>query len=115
MCTQRYGEVLRHDGERIDKQREVLVHLLLHLLLRSVLFAEEAGALGDGLAVDVCAGGYDSCRIELHLHRLLATRQFACLHVTEVMIVLTCTLPHLQLTIEEALQRVVGRDVCLAL
>ena len=115
MCTQRYGEVLRHDGERIDKQREVLVHLLLHLLLRAVMLTEETRALGYCLLVDGSTGGYDSCRIELHLHRLLATCQFACLHVAEVMIVLTCTLPHLQLTIEEALQRVVGRDVCLAL
>ena len=106
--AQRNGEVLRHDREGVDEQREVLVHLLLHLLLRSVLLAEEAGALGDGLAVDVCACRDDACGVELQLERNLAARQLARLHVAQVVEVLSGILPHLQLAVEEALQRTVG-------
>ena len=106
--AQRNGEVLGHDREGVDEQREVLVHLLLHLLLRSVLLAEEAGALGDGLAVDVCACRDDACGVVLQLERNLAARQLARLHVAQVVEVLSGILPHLQLAVEEALQRTVG-------
>ena len=46
------GEVCRQDGIGVDKQVEMVVNRFLRLLLRTVRFAEEAGALGNGLLVD---------------------------------------------------------------
>ena len=102
-CAQRYSIMLRHDREGVDEQREVLVHLFLHLLLRSVLLAEKARTLSDCLAVDVRARRHDACRVELQLERNLSARQLARLHVAQVVEVLACILPYLQLTVEEAL------------
>ena len=73
MCTQRDGEVLRHYRERVDKQGEVLVNMLLHLFGRSVLFAQEAWALGYSLLLDVGASRNDTGWIELKLKRNFAT------------------------------------------
>ena len=73
VCTQRNGEMLRHYRERVDKQGEVLVNMFLHLFGWSVLFAQEAWALGYSLLLNVGAGGHDAGRVELKLKRNLAT------------------------------------------
>ena len=73
MGSQWNGEVLRHDGVGVDKQREVLVDVFLHLLLRSVLLAQEARTLRYGLLVDACSCRHNARRVELKLQREFAT------------------------------------------
>ena len=109
------GEVLWQDGERVHQQFILVVDDFLHLFLRTVLFTEETRSFGDGLLVNLRPRRNHTGRIPLHLNARRAYHQFASLHTAQVVIALTGSLPLLQLTVEEALQRRVGHQFLFAL
>ena len=55
-----YGQVTRQDGVGVEQYLVVLLGGQAVLFLGPVVVAEEAGALADGLGVDVGAGADDA-------------------------------------------------------
>ena len=115
MLHSRDGEVLRQDGERIDQEFVLSVNLLLDLFLRTVLFTEETGTGLNGFLVDAGSRRHHTGRIPLYLDARSAHRQLTGLYAPQILITLTGSLPLLQLTVEETLQRRVGHQFLLAL
>ena len=102
MLTCGDGEVFGQDRERIYEYMEFRVLPHAHLLLRTILIAEEATALGHGLLADFGSGGDDAGRVELQLQRnslygLTLRHNAAHLHREQVAIALAGVGPHLQL------------------
>ena len=109
------GEVRGQDGVGVDKQIELTVDGLLSLLLRTVLFTEETGTLGDHLLVDAGACGHHAGRIPLYEDRRGADGQLSRPDVAQVVVAVAGIVPLLQLTVEEPLQRRVVHQFLLAL
>ena len=109
------GEVDRQDGEGVHQQVVLIVDVLLHLLLRTVLFTEETGACCHRLLVDAGSCRDDAGGIPLYLHGGGADRQFTGLHVTQFPVAASGIVPFLQLTVEEALQRRIHHQLLTSL
>ena len=99
MLACRNREMYRKDRERIDQQVETFVYLLGHLYLRTVLLAEEAWTLIEGLLVYLGTCAHDAGRVPLQLEKV---GESLALHVLQVAVAMAGILPSLQLAVEEA-------------
>ena len=111
----RNGEVDGQDGVGVDKQVVLAVDGFLELLLGTVLLAEETGPFSKGLLVDAGTCRHHSGRIPLNMERRGADHEFACLHITQIVIASTGIVPLLELTVEESQQGRVVHQFLLAL
>ena len=100
----RNGEVDRQDGVGVDEQVVLAVDRLLELILGTVLLAEETRSLGEGLLVDAGTCRYHSGWIPLYMKGRGTDHEFACLHVTQIVIASTGIVPLFELTVEESQQ-----------
>ena len=99
---------------RIHQQFVLVVDRLLHLLLWTVLGTEEAGALGQCLAVNLRSGGNHSGGIKLCLQGGLAYRKVAGLHLMKVAEMQAGQFPCLQLPVEETRPTAIVGQIALA-
>ena len=87
------GEVDRQDGEGVHQQVILIVDVLLYLLLRAILLAEETGACCHRFLIDAGTCRDHTGRIPLYLHGGGSHRQLACLHIAQLTIALAGIIP----------------------
>ena len=104
VAVERDGKVDGQNGEGVDQQREVVVQAFGHLLLRTVVGAEEAGPMGYAAGIDARTGRDHAGRVELHLQQRVAATEAALLYMVEVAEALAGVAPELQLAVYEAVE-----------
>ena len=82
------GEVLRQDGEGVYQNLVVLFHHQGVLLLGTVLVAQEAGAFGNALRVNLCSRADNAGRVPLGFQRLFGNAQVLALCAVKRLVVL---------------------------
>ena len=91
-------------GVRIDQQLIVFVYDAAHLLLRTILMAQETGAFGNRASVNFGTCRSDTSRIPLNVQCETLCYQFAGFYLPQVTIALAYVVPRLQLAQEETHQ-----------